>query len=98
MAVAARLDAAGNLLVAGWTNSPDFPVSSGVVQPYLAGAPNIFVTKLSPIGRFLFSTYLGGSGLDIPSAIQTDSAGHIYVTGITKIGRASCRERARIAV
>jgi uncharacterized protein (TIGR03437 family) len=83
MAVAARLDAAGNLLVAGWTNSPDFPVSSGVVQPYLAGAPNIFVTKLSPIGRFLFSTYLGGSGLDIPSAIQTDSAGNIYVTGIT---------------
>ncbi len=83
MAVAARLDAAGNLLVAGWTRSPDFPVSSGVVQPYLAGTPNIFVTKLSPTGRILFSTYLGGSGVDIPSAIQTDSAGNIYVAGNT---------------
>jgi uncharacterized protein (TIGR03437 family) len=83
MAMAARPDAAGNLLVAGWTMSPDFPVTSGVVQPYLHGTQNIFVTKLSPSGRILFSTDLGGTGDDIPNALQTDSAGNIYIAGST---------------
>lgn len=32
---------------------------------------------------FGFSTYLGGTGMDIPSAVTTDSAGNIFVTGHT---------------
>jgi uncharacterized protein (TIGR03437 family) len=77
------VDAAGNAVVAGETKSPDFPVTTGVVQAQLAGVQNIFVTKLDSSGNTLFSTYLGGTGSDAPNVAQFDSAGNIYVAGST---------------
>src|SRR4029077_2908915 len=41
-----------------------------------------FVTKLSSTGAILFSTYLGGSGVDLGNAIAVDSTG-VYITGTT---------------
>lgn len=82
-ATAAAADGGGNLLVAGQTSSPDFPVSSGVVQKRLAGSQNAFIVKLDGSGNIIFSTYLGGSGSDTPNAIQTDPANNIYVAGAT---------------
>lgn len=78
-----QTDAAGNVILAGQTNSPDFPVSTGVVQSQLKGTQNLFVSRLDSSGRVLFSTYLGGSGTDTPAALQTDSTGNIYVAGQT---------------
>ena len=77
------VDAAGNVILAGSTLSPDFPVSSGALQPALMGAENLFVSKLDSNGRLVFSTYLGGSGTDTLAALQTDAAGNIYVVGKT---------------
>lgn len=77
------VDSAGNVLIAGETSSADFPVTAGVVQPQLAGAQNLFVTKLNAAGSIVFSTYLGGSGADTPNAIETDAAENIYVAGAT---------------
>jgi uncharacterized protein (TIGR03437 family) len=76
-------DAAGNVIVAGQTTSPDLPVSPGAVQTRLAGARNVFLAKLDAGGRVVFSTYLGGSGTDTPTAMRIDSAGNIYVAGQT---------------
>lgn len=76
-------DAAGNLTIAGQTSSPDFPVSAGALQTQLKGAQNLFIAHLDPTGHALFSTYLGGSGTDTPTALQTDSAGNIYLAGQT---------------
>jgi hypothetical protein len=76
-------DAAGNVIVAGLTTSPDFPVSSGALQRHLMGTQNLFIAKLDSSGSVVFSTYLGGSGTDTPAALQTDSAGNIYVAGQT---------------
>jgi uncharacterized protein (TIGR03437 family) len=76
-------DSFGNAIVVGHTSSPDFPVSAGAVQNHLAGTQNVFVTKLSPNGTVLFSTYLGGSGADAPTAVKIDAAGNIYVAGQT---------------
>src|ERR1019366_4785710 len=50
-AMAVATDAAGNVYVAGSTNAPDFPISSGAFQtrpPRIAFASFSFVTKLSP--------------------------------------------------
>lgn len=80
---AIRADAAGNVIVAGQTTSPDFPVSAGALQSRLKGAQNVFAAKLDGGGRVVFSTYLGGSGTDTPAAVQIDSAGNVYVAGQT---------------
>jgi uncharacterized protein (TIGR03437 family) len=76
-------DVGGNVVVAGHTSSPDFPTSPGVVQSRLPGMQNVFVAKLNSSGSIVFSTYLGGSGTDTPTAVRTDSAGNIYVAGET---------------
>src|SRR5207244_8099832 len=41
-----------------------------------------FVTKVNPAGTGLvYSTYLGGSGIDLCNGIAVDVAGNAYVTG-----------------
>jgi uncharacterized protein (TIGR03437 family) len=82
-AMAMASDAGGFVVVAGRTTSPDFPVTPGTLQNGLRGAQNAFVSKLDPGGHVLFSTLLGGSGLDYPTALQTDATGGIYLTGYT---------------
>jgi len=58
-----RLDAAGDLYVAGHTKSADFPVTEGAAQPKLAGLSDCYLARLSPdASRLVYATYLGGSG------------------------------------
>jgi hypothetical protein len=77
------VDAAGNAYVTGSTISSSFPVSSPL-QPSRAGVTDVFVTKLDPTGTtLLYSTYLGGSGDDVGTAIAVDDTGSAYVTGTT---------------
>jgi hypothetical protein len=82
-AKALLVDTAGNVVVTGYTTSPDFPVSPGVAQSRLAGATNLFIARLDSTGKVALATYLGGSGTDIPAVLQADSAGNIYVGGST---------------
>jgi hypothetical protein len=86
---AAAVDGNGSLYVTGYTYSPDFPTTSGVLQPTSPARtavryPWAFVTKVSPDGSSLdYSTYLGGSVWDYSAAIAVDSNGDAYVTGYT---------------
>jgi hypothetical protein len=73
-------DAAGNLYVTGTTRSTDFPTTAGANQA-LGGSADVFVTKFSPGGAVLYSTYLGGPCEDYGHAITVDGAGNAYVTG-----------------
>jgi hypothetical protein len=77
------VDAAGNAYVAGNTDSLDFPVTPGAFQTTLQGAINAFVTKFSPTGTLVYSTYLGGDISDVAWFIAVDAAGNAYVTGET---------------
>lgn len=77
------VDAANNTYVTGWTSSVNFPFVGGV-QSYLKSARNAFVAKLNPNGNGLvYSTYLGGSGVDVGNAIAVDSLGEAVVVGDT---------------
>ena len=76
-------DAAGNLVVAGSTSSPDFPVSANALQRRLKGAQNLFLARIDSTGRTLSSTYFGGSGRDSVSSVQGDAPGNIYIAGPT---------------
>ena len=83
------VDAAGDVYVTGYTQSPDFPVQNALQSVNTTTAPTGFVTKLNPAGsQLIYSTYIGGSVLrDNTStrsyAIAVDSAGSAYITGYT---------------
>src|SRR5205823_65723 len=83
--VGIAVDSAGNAYVTGDTVDTDFPTTPGAFQPSFGGLRDAFVTKLNPTGSALvYSTYLGGSGIEGPSGgIALDIAGNAYVTGTT---------------
>lgn len=77
------VDAAGSAYVTGYSNSSNFPSTTGAFQ---AAAPqdwNAFAVKLDASGSLIYSTFLGGSGPDWGAAIAVDSSGHAVVTGQT---------------
>jgi hypothetical protein len=85
---AIAIDASGNAYIAGSTFSTDFPTAN----PFQAACNNcanlvssdVFISKLNSTGTALiYSTYLGGSGLDEAAAIALDSAGNAIVAGRT---------------
>jgi hypothetical protein len=79
---AIALDGSGGAYVVGYTNSTDFPIKNQY-QTHQGGA-DIFVTKLSSSGDSLvYSTYLGGSLMDLPSGLALDDSGCTYITGRT---------------
>jgi len=86
---AIAVDAAASAYLAGSTTSTDFPIVQGtppmpVFQATLNGAANLFVTKLDSTGSaIVFSTYVGGNGVDLPSGIAIDTAFRVNLTGTT---------------
>jgi beta-propeller repeat-containing protein len=79
---AIAVDAAGNAYVTGGTSSPDFPIANAVQAAFGGGNENAFVAKLDPTGSTLvYSTFLGGLGLDAGAGIAVDALGNAYVTG-----------------
>jgi photosystem II stability/assembly factor-like uncharacterized protein len=86
------LDPAGNAYVTGYTESPIIYVNAPpgdpfpTVNPYQferAGGLDAFLTKFTPTGAVVFSTYLGGTGDDLALDVAVDSDGAPYLTGVT---------------
>jgi hypothetical protein len=78
------VDASANVYVTGLTYSAAFPTTPGAIQTTFGGAGDAFVSKVNPGGTaLLYSTYLGGSGLDQGNGIALDGAGNAYVAGVT---------------
>jgi hypothetical protein len=78
------VDAAGNVYVAGFTNSINFPTANAAQPTQGGGQQDAFVAKLNPAGSaLLYSTYFGGGGQDNASSIAVDAAGNAYITGYT---------------
>ncbi|HEV2396854.1 MAG TPA: SBBP repeat-containing protein [Candidatus Sulfotelmatobacter sp.] len=77
------LDSSSGVFVTGSTSSSDFPVVNGYQQQAL-GPYTGFLTHISPDGSSLsYSTYLGGSTMDLPAAIAINQSGQVYVAGYT---------------
>ena len=91
-ATAIAVDSSGNAYVTGFTDSTDFPVTSGAYQTAFHGdqgsfntqTGDAFVTKFDPSGKLLWSTYLGGGEDDAGGAIAVDSSGNVVVVGATQ--------------
>jgi hypothetical protein len=77
------VDRSGNAYVTGSTASTDFPTMNPLQSNY-GGNFDAFVAKINPAGSaFVYSTYLGGSGIDTGNSIAVDSTGDAYVIGET---------------
>jgi len=85
------LDATGNVYVTGGTGSTDFPTACTPPPPACTAfaptsnpLPDAYVTKLNATGSALvYSTYLGGDGVDDGNSIAVDATENVYVTGST---------------
>ena len=90
---AAALDPQGNLVIAGQTNSSDFPLVNVLISQTEPRVPAGFITKVNPSsGQILFSTRIGGlaaeSFVRIGSAVNAlavDPGGNIYAAGWTNV-------------
>lgn len=83
-------DSSGNIYVAGYTTSPDFPVSSafqticGTCTDGGFGEAG-FISKLDPSGKtLLYSSYFVGNGVTDIFRIKTDKAGNLVGVGYTQ--------------
>lgn len=79
---AATADSAGNVYVTGSGESPDFPTVNAA-QPGFGGFFDLFITKFSPGGSVLYSTFWGGSGDEDGRSLFVDASGSLYLTGDT---------------
>ncbi len=94
---ALAVDSAGNVFIAGSTNSDSLPTSPSVFQPERSPGicitgdmaaqpypcPDAFVAKFDVNGNLAWASYLGGRNIDQANAVAVDPAGNAYVAGFT---------------
>jgi gliding motility-associated-like protein len=75
-------DASGNVFSCGlYSSTADFDPGPGVFNLTSNGAYDIFITKYSPSGNFIWARSMGGVDAEQAVSIATDAAGNVYTTG-----------------
>jgi hypothetical protein len=82
--VGIAVDADGNVITCGTTESDDFPTAAALQETFAGGTRDGYVAKFSPDGAIVFSTYLGSSGGDTLRAVAVDARGYLYATGASR--------------
>ena len=78
------VDGSGNAYVTGYTESSDFPTTSGAYDTSHNGNSDVFLTKLNSSGTaLLYSTFLGGTDGEEGRGIAVDGSGNAHLTGYT---------------
>lgn len=78
------LSTANRCVVAGETNSADFPTTAGAFDSSFGGDIDVFVARFDPaISSLDSSTYLGGTGSDRIGDLDVDQSGVATVCGET---------------
>jgi hypothetical protein len=84
------VDSAGNAYVTGYTGSLwrsdgliGFPVVNALQTNYAGGTRDAFLTKITPIGSVVYSSYVGGPRLEVGKGIALDPSGNVYLAGWT---------------
>jgi uncharacterized protein (TIGR03437 family) len=73
-------DSAGNTYVVG---SMQIAGTPSFVNSSISALAHVFVTKLDPNGKVLFTDTFAGQGADTANAIAVDPSGNIYIAGTT---------------
>lgn len=76
------VDAAGNVYTTGhFTGTADFDPGTSSYNLTAAADMDIFISKLDPMGDFVWAKQMGASSFDIGQAIEVDAVGNVYTTG-----------------
>lgn len=79
------LDQNGNVYLAIFTYSNNFPVTTGAYQStYNGNRDGAFFKLSSDLSKLLYSSYMGTSGLDGFRAVSSDSNGNFIAAGVTE--------------
>lgn len=97
-----RIDAQGNMYIAGFTQSLNFPVQNAFqTQNGSAGSAiprDAIVAKLSADGKtLLYSTYLGGEAYDVGYGLEIDKNGTMFIVGNTDSNRFPTKNAWQVA-
>ena len=74
-------DTANNVYAAGYYRSPSMTFDSTTVFNAMGGVYDLFLTKYSSTGNFLWIKSVGGSLSEYATSISSDHSGNIYVGG-----------------
>jgi hypothetical protein len=78
-----KIDSLNNIIISGQTDSVNFPIINAI-NPIYGGNRDGFILKFSSDGQnIVFSTFIGGSGLDIITGMDLDYFGNIILCGLT---------------
>jgi len=72
-------DAGGNIIAAGWFQSPTITFGTTVLTN--AGLSDIFIVKYAPGGNVLWAKSEGGTAIDYGVSCSTDAGGNIIAAG-----------------
>lgn len=81
----ATYDSYGNTYGGGIVFDFGYPTTLGAYQiDYAGGEIDIAISKFNPAGtNLLFSTYLGGASVELPSSLVVNENDELYVLGVT---------------
>lgn len=79
-------DSGNNMYLTGSTRSANFNTTSNAHMSTSPspGTGSAFITKFSPSGEILYSSFLGGSATDTATEIAVDSDNNIVIVGVTR--------------
>jgi hypothetical protein len=90
LAFGVSADGSGVITVAGYTDSKDFPTTSGAYDTTHNNHDDIFISRLDPgktrTAQLVYSTFLGGSNTDRATALSVDDNGVVSITGYSGSG------------
>jgi hypothetical protein len=82
--VRTTLNSRDEILISGFTNSSDFPVSHNALIKDYSDFNDTFIFHLGRNrSKLLYSTYIGGSGKDVFGDVAIDPSHNIYLFGYT---------------
>jgi len=81
------VDGSGNAYLTGWTQSSDFPVTSGAYDESYNGSYDVFALKMNAGGDGIdYATYLGGASDEQGYSVAVEASGKAYLVGYTVSG------------
>lgn len=78
-----HLDTEGNIVMVGYTHSDSSIATNDAWQQQRHGGSDVCLSKWTPDGDLIWSTYLGGESEDHGRSVITDINNNIYINGST---------------